>query len=69
MKQVLQPLAWYLVLLSVLALASGVALSFATDTALADTTHRHGTSERLQLPQQEQKWAVGAPAPHIHTSS
>lgn len=64
MKQVLQPLAWYLVLLSVLALASGVALSFATDTALAGTDHRHGTSERLQLPQQEQKWAVAA-----HTSS
>jgi hypothetical protein len=35
MKKILQPLAWYLVLTSVLALASGVALSFATDTALA----------------------------------
>ncbi|MCG4455939.1 MULTISPECIES: hypothetical protein [unclassified Pseudomonas] len=35
MKKVLQPLAWYLVLASVLAMASGVALSVATDMALA----------------------------------
>jgi len=51
MKKVLQPLAWYLVLTSVLAMASGVALSFATDTALAASVdHQHGASDPLQIP-------------------
>jgi hypothetical protein len=48
MKKILQPLAWYLVLTSVLALASGVALSFATDTALTTS----GTSAHLAKPVQ-----------------
>jgi hypothetical protein len=51
MKKILQPLAWYLVLTSVLALASGVALSFATDTALAASgDHQHGASAHLVMP-------------------
>jgi len=51
MKKILQPLAWYLVLTSVLAMASGVALSFATDTALAASTdHQHGASAPLLIP-------------------
>jgi hypothetical protein len=62
MKKVLQPLAWYLVLTSVLAMASGVALSFATDMVLAASTeHHHGASEPLQLPPPGQKWATDAP--------
>jgi len=51
MKKILQPLAWYLVLISVLAMASGVALSFATDTALAASgDHQYGARAQLQLP-------------------
>jgi hypothetical protein len=62
MKKVLQPLAWYLVLTSVLAMASGVALSFATDTALAASgAHQHGASKPLQLPPQGHKWATDQP--------
>jgi len=53
MKKILQPLAWYLVLTSVLALASGVALSFATDVALAASAdHQHGASAHLAVPVQ-----------------
>ena len=62
MKKVLQPLAWYLVLTSVLALASGVALSFATDTALAASAdHQHEASTHLPLPPPGQKWATDQP--------
>lgn len=53
MKKILQPLAWYLVLISVLALASGVALSFATDTVLGTSgDHQRGTSTYQAMPAQ-----------------
>lgn len=62
MKKILQPLAWYLVLTSVLAMASGLALSFATGTVLAASgDHQHGASEPQQLPPQGQKWATDQP--------
>jgi hypothetical protein len=35
MKKILQPLAWYLALTAILAMASGVALGLATDTSVA----------------------------------
>lgn len=49
MKRILQPLAWYLVLISVLGLASGVALSLASATLQA---HQHVASAPLALPVQ-----------------
>jgi hypothetical protein len=62
MKKVLQPLAWYLVLTSVVAMASGVALSVVTNMALAASIdHHHGASEHLPLPPPGQKWATDAP--------
>ncbi|MDX1368856.1 DnrO protein [Pseudomonas sp.] len=73
MKKVLQPLAWYLVLTTVLALASGVALSFATDVALAASgDHQHGANAHLPLPPPGQKWATDQPLregmAHIRTA-
>lgn len=62
MKKVIQPLAWYLVLASVLAMASGIALSFATGPAMAASSqHQHGAGEHLPLPPPGQQWASDAP--------
>ncbi|MCY1549506.1 hypothetical protein D9M68_856750 [compost metagenome] len=55
MKKVIQPLAWYLVLTSVLALASGFALSVVTGTTLV-----HGASRQDALPPAGEAWTTNA---------
>lgn len=64
MKKVIQPLAWYLVLASILALASSFALNLVSGTVYAGGfahDHQHGASAPVALPPEGEKWASDAP--------
>lgn len=64
MKKVIQPLAWYLVLASVLALASSFALNLVSGTVYAAGfahDHQHGASAPVALPPEGDRWVSDAP--------
>lgn len=60
MKQYLQPLAWGMAMASIVAVASGFALSMVASTAQAATAHDHGPRGQAMISEPRQVRA-GAP--------